>query len=270
MSGAGIVIDKPGQIIAIGDSLTAGSQPGITEYAPYAEASTWKLLPTSYPYLLGEMLSGHAGPELILNLGRGGSTTRDWLPGMRWEKDGVKDFPLNGEPLDEIMRSPQTVKICLMMLGTNDVCLSAVPDWVSCLLQGVVGYEDDGFITPRENLIVTLMNLKEKGVVTYLAKIPPNAYPGGLGFLGIDRVLFSGRSVKGRLKGYTEMVNARIGEIVASYPGLVRPGPDFYTLCRDRDDIWLKDRLHFNDTGYRLMADAWAEVLKGDGVEIRT
>ena len=69
MAGGTIHIDAPHQIIAIGDSLTAGSKPGITEYAPYADR-TWKLLPTSYPYLLGEMLTDNAVPELILNLGR--------------------------------------------------------------------------------------------------------------------------------------------------------------------------------------------------------
>ncbi|HPJ95487.1 MAG TPA: GDSL-type esterase/lipase family protein, partial [Deltaproteobacteria bacterium] len=126
MGGPMVIIDAPHQIIAVGDSLTAGSQPGITEYAPYDEPVTWKLLPTSYPYILGQMLSENAGPELILNLGRGGSTTRDWTSGMTWEKDGVKDFPLNGAPLDEIIASEKPMKLCLMMLGTNDVCQSMV------------------------------------------------------------------------------------------------------------------------------------------------
>ena len=268
MPGGTIRIDAPHQIIAIGDSLTAGSQPGITEYAPYAEAGSWKLLPTSYPYHLGEMISENAGPELIRNLGRGGSTTRDWLVGMTWEKDGVKDFPLNGAPLDEILASQETMKLCLMMLGTNDVCQSMVPDWISRLQKGVLGYEDDDFITLRENMIATLMKLGEKGITTYLAKIPPILYRGGLALAQIDRLLFFTKAAQNKFDRYTRMVNARINEILASYPRLVRRGPDFYTLFKDRDDIWFKDRLHLNDTGYRLMARAWADVLKGDGVEI--
>jgi len=269
MAGGTVLIDAPHQIIAVGDSLTAGSMPGITEYAPYADAGSWKLLPTSYPYILGEMLSENTGPELILNLGRGGSTTRDWLVGMTWKKDGVKDFPLNGEPLDEIMASQKTVKICLMMLGTNDVCDSMVPDWIARLQKGVVGYENDDFITLRENMIVTLMKLNEKGIITYLAKIPPILYRGGLAFMQIDRLLFYTKSAQDRFDNYTRMVNTRIDEICFSYPALVRKGPDFYSLFKDRDDIWFKDRLHFNDTGYRLMAEAWADVLNNDGIEIK-
>ena len=268
MGGSAVIIDAPHQIIAIGDSLTAGSQPGITEYAPFDEPVTWKLLPTSYPYILGEMLSEHAGSELIVNLGRGGSTTRDWLPGMSWEKDGVKDFPLNGSPLDEIIASEKPMKLCLMMLGTNDVCQSMVPDHISRMLKGLVGYEDDEFIASRENLIMTLMNLKEKGIITYLAKIPPILYRGGLAFAQMDRLLFYTIRSLEQFDRYTRMVNSRIDEIVASYPSLVMPGPDFYALFKDRSDIWIKDLLHFNNTGYRLMAEAWADVLKGDGVEI--
>jgi len=268
MGGPMVIIDAPHQIIAVGDSLTAGSQPGITEYAPYDEPVTWKLLPTSYPYILGQMLSENAGPELILNLGRGGSTTRDWTSGMTWEKDGVKDFPLNGAPLDEIIASEKPMKLCLMMLGTNDVCQSMVPDWISRLLKGLVGYEDDEFISSRENLILTLMKLKEKAIITYLAKIPPIFYRGGLAFAQMDRLLFHTRRAQERFDHYTRMVNERIDEIVASYPDLARPGPDFYSLFKDRSDIWIKDLLHFNNAGYRLMAEAWAAVLTGDGIEI--
>ena len=65
------------------------------------------------------------------------------------------------------------------------------------------------------------------------------------------------------------MVNARIDEILDSYPSLARPGPDFYTLFKDRSDIWIRDLLHFNNAGYRLMAEAWADVLTGDGIEIK-
>ena len=268
MAGGTVLIDAPHQILAVGDSLTAGSQPGITEYAPYADR-TWKPLPTSYPYLLGEMLTDNAGTELILNLGRGGSTTRDWLPGMTWGKDGVEDFPLNGAPLDEIIAAEKPIKICLMMLGTNDVCQSMVPDWVSRMQKGVVGYEDDGFMTSRENMIVTLMKLGEKGIITYLAKIPPIFYRGGLAFMQIDRLLFFTKASQEKFDRYTRMINARIDEICSSYPAIARKGPDFYTLFKDRSDIWIKDRLHFNDTGYRLMAEAWADVLKHDGIEIK-
>jgi len=269
MAGGTVLIDAPHQIIAVGDSITAGSKPGIAEYAPFAEPVSWRLLTTSYPYVLGELLLENAGPEMILNLGRGGSTTRDWLAGMTWEKDGVKDFPLNGAPLDEIMASLKSVKICLMLLGTNDICQSMLPDWISRLQKGVVGYEDDDFITLRENMIVTLMKLKEKGIIVYLAKIPPINYRGGLSFLQADRLLFFTRSAQDKFDRYTRMVNTRIDEICSSYPELARPGPDFYTLFKERDDIWFKDRLHFNDTGYRLMAEAWADVLKDDGVEVK-
>jgi lysophospholipase L1-like esterase len=270
MAGPGTVIDGQHQIIAIGDSLTAGSQPGITEYAPYAD-HTWTLLSTSYPYILGELLSDNAASELelVLNLGRGGSTTRDWTVGMTWEKDGVKDFPLNGAPLDEIMESHKTIKICLAMLGTNDVCQSMVPDWISRIQKGVVGYEDNEFIAARENMIITLLKLKEKGIITYLAKIPPIIYRGGLAFMQIDRLLFFTRTAQDKFNRYTRMVNARIDEILASYPSLARPGPDFYSLFKGRGDIWFKDRLHLNNIGYRLMAEAWADVLINDGVEIK-
>jgi lysophospholipase L1-like esterase len=269
MTGDGIVIDGQYQIIAIGDSLTAGSQPGITEYAPYADR-TWTLLSTSYPYILGELLSHSFGSKLVINLGRGGSTTRDWIPGRSWEKDGVKDFPLNGAPLDEIMDSHKTMKICLAMLGTNDICQSMVPDWISRLQKGVVGYEDNEFIAARENMIVTLLKLKGKGIITYLAKIPPIIYRGGLAFMQIDRLMFFTKTAQDKFDRYTRMVNLRIDEILASYPSLARPGPDFYSLFKDLGDIWFKDRLHLNNTGYRLMAEAWADVLTADGIEIKS
>lgn len=268
MGGGTVLIDAPHQIIVAGDSLTAGSQPGINEYAPYIDPVSRELLTTSYPYMLGEMLSGRSCGGLVLNLGRSGSTSRDWLPGGTWVKRGVKNFPLNGRPLDEIMESKETVKLCLMMLGTNDVNQSIVPDIISKMMQGIVGYEDDEFISFRENMIVTLMKLKEKGMIAYLAKIPPNAYCGGLRYLGLDRLLFFAKSSQDKLHRYTKMVNARIDEICASYPGLARPGPDFYALFEDRKDVWMKDRLHLNTNGYRLMAGAWASVLTGDGIVI--
>ena len=118
-------------------------------------------------------------------------------------------------------------------------------------------------------MIATLMKLNEKGITTYLAKIPPILYRGGLAFMQIDRLLFYTKSAQDRFDNYTRMVNTRIDEICFSYPALVRKGPDFYSLFKDRDDIWFKDRLHFNDTGYRLMAEAWADVLNNDGIEIK-
>ncbi|HDP25654.1 MAG TPA: SGNH/GDSL hydrolase family protein [Deltaproteobacteria bacterium] len=261
-----IPITEPGQIIAIGDSLTAGSQPGITEFAPYADALTWTLLKTSYPYMLGEVLCGDA--SLVLNLGRGGATSLDWTAGRSWQKKGVKDFPLNGYPLDAIMASPKDIRICLMMIGTNDVNYSVVPDWIAGLMGGITGYEDNEFLTSRENIISTLINLSEKKMVIYLAKIPPNSYPGGLQFLGLDRILFSCRRAQERLKEYTRMINERIEEIWESYPSLVRRGPDFYALLHDEKNIWLDDRLHLNAHGYSTMAKAWAAILERD-VEMR-
>ena len=85
----------------------------------------------------------------------------------------------------------------------------------------------------------------------------------------IDRLLFFTKAAQNKFDGYTRMVNVCIDEICSSYQELARRGPDFYTLFKDRDDIWFKDRLHLNDAGYRLMAEAWADVLKHDGVEIK-
>lgn len=270
MVAGGICIDVPHQIIAIGDSLTAGSMPGITEYAPFAEPVSWSLLDSAYPYVLGKMLSGNDTGELILNLGRSGSTTKDWLPGEKWEKKNVKNFPLNGAPLDEILQSPNRIKLALMMLGTNDVCQSMVPDSISRMLGGVVGYEDEEFVTLRENMIVILMKLQGRGIVTYLAKLPPILYRGGLAFAQMDRVLFFSRKMQDRFDRYVHMVNVRIDEICTSYPMLARKGPDFYTLFRDRKDTWENDRLHFNGAGYRLMAEAWASLLTENGIVVRT
>jgi len=264
-----IVIDGPSQIIAVGDSLTAGSQPGVNENAPFADHHTRELIRTSYPYVLSEILSASLGPRLIRNLGRSGSTTRDWLPGSTWVKKDEPDFPLNGKPLDDILKMRDTVKICLMMLGTNDVSSSMVPDFVSKAVKGVTGYEDDDFLITRENLIVTLMSLREKGIVTYLAKIPPNAYRGGLFFFGLDRIYFSLGHVQERLDNYTRMVNERIEEIWTSYRHLARKGPDFYHFFKMRDDVWCRDHLHLNTLGYRLMAWSWAELIKSEGIDIR-
>ncbi len=264
-----IIIDGPHQIITIGDSLTAGAQPGIFESAPYIGSQTRGLLPTSYPYVLSEMLSASLGPKLIRNLGRSGATSRDWLPGSTWKKSDDPKFPLNGRPLDEIVESRDAVKVCLIILGSNDVSSSILPDFMSRALKGIVGYEDDDFLKTRENLLVTLMNLKEKGVTAYLAKIPPNHYRGGLYFLGIDRVYFSLRSTQEKLDRYTRIVNERIEEIWTSYSHLARRGPDFYSFFDHRDDVWNKDRLHLNTLGYRLMAWAWAELLKAEGIDIR-
>lgn len=264
-----IAIEGPHQIIAVGDSLTAGSQPGIDEYAPYADYHTRELIRTSYPYVLSEILSAALGPRLIRNLGRSGSTTRDWLPGSTWLKKDVPDFPLNGKPLDTILESRDTIKVCLMMLGTNDVNSSIVPDFISKAFKGISGYEDDDFLITRENLITTLMSLKEKGITTYLAKIPPNSYRGGLFFMGLDRAYFFLKSVRERLDAYTRMVNERIEEIWTSSPHLARKGPDFYNFFKRRDDVWFKDRLHLNTLGYRLMAWSWAELIKSEGIDIR-
>ncbi len=264
-----IIIDGPHQIIAIGDSLTAGSQPGIFESAPFIETRSRELLPTSYPYVLSEMLSASLGPRLIRNLGRSGTTSKDWLPGSTWKKSDDPRFPLNGRPLDEILESRDAVKLCLVVLGSNDVNSSMLPDFMSRALKGIVGYEDEEFLKTRENLLVTLMNLKEKGITTYLAKIPPNSYRGGLFFLGLDRVYFSLKPVQEKIDRYTRMVNERIEEVWTSYSHLARRGPDFYSFFKRRDDAWNKDRLHLNTLGYRLMAWAWAELLKVEGIDVR-
>jgi lysophospholipase L1-like esterase len=268
--GAGsIIIDGPGQIIAIGDSLTAGSQPGITLYAPFADFQTRKPLPTAYPFILGEILSHRWGGKLVLNLGRSGSTSREWLPGSSWTKSGVKDFPLNGHPLDEIMDLRQEIRLCLMMIGTNDANQSVVPDSVARFIGGVTGYEDKGFLSTRENILASLIHLKKRGLITYLAKIPPNAYCGGLKYLGLDRLFFMTNRAQKRLERYTWAINGRIEEILATYPELVRSGPDFYNLLKDNEGIRLKDRLHLNSKGYQLMARIWADHLYKDGIVIR-
>ncbi|HNY66193.1 MAG TPA: SGNH/GDSL hydrolase family protein [Deltaproteobacteria bacterium] len=264
-----IVIDGPHQIIAIGDSLTAGSQPGITDYAPFTGPHTRDLLRTSYPYVLSEMLSASMGPRLIRNLGRSGSLTRDWLPGGTWRKKDDAAFPLNGRPLDEIMESRDDIRLCLMMFGTNDVNSSITPDFLAKALDGVVGYEEEDFVRTRENILITLLSLKEKDIVTYLAKIPPNRYKGGLFFLGLDRIYFSLKSIQGRLDRYTRMVNERIEEILTSYPHLARRGPDFFRFFEHRGDVWSKDQMHLNTLGYRLMAWAWSGLIQAEGIEIR-
>jgi lysophospholipase L1-like esterase len=263
-----LVIDGPHQIITVGDSLTAGSQPGITDFAPFTGPGTRDLIRTSYPYVLSEMLSASMGPRLISNLGRSGSLTRDWLPGAIWRKKDDPSFPLNGKPLDGIRGSRDDIRLCLMLLGTNDVNSSVVPDFVSRAMDGVVGYEDEDFLMTRENLLVTLLSLKEKGIATYLAKIPQNRYRGGLFLLGLDRLYFSHRSVRERMDRYTRMVNERIEEILGSYSHLVRRGPDFFSLFEHRDDVWNKDGLHLNTLGYRIMAWAWSGLIKAEGVEL--
>lgn len=263
-----IVIDGPGQIIAIGDSLTAGSQPGITQYAPFSDIGTQDLLKTSYPYILGERLSKRWGGSLVMNLGRSGSTSRDWIPGGTWSKSGVKGFPLNGRPLDEIMGSSQEMRVCLMMIGTNDANQSVVPDRVVRIIGGVTRYEDRDFLMTRENILSTLISLNRKGVKTFLAKIPQNRYRGGLKYLGLDRLFFMSSHAQGRLEAYTRTINERIEEILRDYPSLARRGPDFSALLQDKDGIWLKDLLHFNANGYREMAGIWAEHLKAHDVAI--
>ena len=269
MGSGSIIIEGPGQIIAIGDSLTAGSQPGITLYAPFADIQTRKPLPTAYPFILGEIISHRWGGKLVLNLGRSGSTSREWLPGSSWTKSGMKEFPLNGYPLDEIMESRQDIRLCLMMIGTNDANHSVVPDSVARFIGGITGYEDKGFLSTRENILASLIHLKKRGLITYLAKIPPNAYCGGLKYLGLDRLFFMTNRSQERLDGYTRAINDRIEEILATYPELVRRGPDFYNLLRGNEGIRLKDRLHFNSKGYQLMARIWADHLCKDGIVLQ-
>lgn len=155
------------------------------------------------------------------------------------------------------------------MLGTNDVNSSVLPDFLVRRIDGVVGYEDRDFIPTRENLITILTRLKEKGVLTYLAKIPPNRYRGGVYPLSPDRVFFVRKKVQQRLKDYTQRVNERIEEIFSSFPDLARRGPDFHSLFSGREDIWSWDRMHLNTQGYRFMAWAWAQTLKKEGVDIR-
>ncbi|HNR51581.1 MAG TPA: GDSL-type esterase/lipase family protein [Deltaproteobacteria bacterium] len=264
-----MVIDRPHQIIAIGDSLTSGSQPGVSEYAPYTGPDARELLPISYPYVLSELLSVRLGPRLVRNLGRSGSTTRDWLPGNVWERKDVPGFPLNGKPLDMILASREDIRLCLMMIGTNDVSSSVLPDFLIRRINGVIGYEDDDFLMTRENLVIILTRLHEKGITTYLAKIPPNRYQGGIGILGIDRIFFTQRKVQEKLDLYTRMVNSRIDEIYTSYPHLARRGPDFYTLFKGRSDIWNRDLMHLNTLGYRFMAWTWAGLLRSEKIDIQ-
>lgn len=264
-----IVINRPHQIIAAGDSLTAGSQPGIADNAPYIGPDTRELLPTSYPYVLSDLLSVSMGSRLIRNLGRGGSTTRDWLPGSTWVRKDAPGFPLNGRPLDEIMAFRETIRVCLLMLGTNDVNSSVVPDFMMRRIGGVVGYEDDDFLKTRENLIVILTHLNEKGIITYLAKIPPNRNRGGETLFGLDRFFFNRRRVQEKLDLYTRMVNARIDELYASHFHIARRGPDFYALFKERSDVWNRDLMHLNTLGYRFMAWTWAEFLRSEKIDIQ-
>lgn len=268
MHSGSIVIDGPGQIIAIGDSLTAGSQPGTTLYAPFSDLKTLQPLKTSYPYMLGEMLSPRWGPYLVSNLGRSGSTSREWLPGRSWAKSGMRDFPLNGKPLDMILETKKDIRVCLMMIGTNDANQSVVPDLAVRLMGGVTEYEDTGFMFTRENIITTLILLRKKGIATFLAKIPPNAYRGGLKYLGMDRLFFKGKSSQDRLARFTQTINERIEEVLSTYPDLVKRGPDFYGIMKGNDTVWLQDRLHLNTEGYRLMARLWADHLHSRGIVV--
>lgn len=93
-----IVIDRPHQIIAVGDSLTAGSQPGITDYAPYTGPNTRDLLPTSYPYVLSDLLSVSMGPRLIRNLGRGAALPVTGCPGPHGREQMCPVSPSTGGP----------------------------------------------------------------------------------------------------------------------------------------------------------------------------
>lgn len=264
-----MVIDDKHQIITIGDSLTAGWQMTYGEYAPFSDATFCLKLATTYPYMLGQMVSPRWGGDFIKNLGRSGSTSQDWLRGSSWQKRDCKDFPLNGKPLDELIESKELPKICLMMLGTNDVNFSIPPDWISRAMGGLVGYEDQDFLMTRENLISVLIELKHKGISTYLAKIPPNRLRGGIRTLGIDKLIFNNPGAQIKLDSYTRRVNEHIEDIWHSYPELASPGPDFYELLQDTENIWCDDRLHLNTQGYRLVAEAWADLLISDGVVIQ-
>ncbi|MEW6442547.1 MAG: SGNH/GDSL hydrolase family protein [bacterium] len=257
------------QIVAIGDSLTAGWQQGFAEYAPFESRESRRLLATSYPYRLGQMLSRQEDGDLILNLGRSGSSTRDWTPGAVWRKRGDRSFPLNGRPLDEILAFTTPPKICLVLLGSNDILQSSLPGVLSRAMGGVSGYEKKGFLQSKENLLSFLRAVGQKGTLTLLAKIPPIHYRGGLAPFGIDRVFFDNPKAEREFAARTEMVNAKIEEIWKAPPAGLRPGPDLFAVLEGATHVWSQDRLHPSSKGYRRIAEAWASVLEAEEVVIR-
>ncbi len=248
------------RIVAAGDSITAGWQAGGCEMAPFVDIHSRRLLPGTYPYELSLLLDPEGDGGEVLNLGRSGSTTADWLPGARWHKRGFRDFPLNGAPLDEMLCRDEPPGICLLMLGTNDVNHAVLPGWVARLDRRLSGYAAGDFLKSRENLVCTLLALKRRGFTTYLAKLPPNRFRGGISALGMDRLFFGPARARARLEAYTRILNRRIEEILARYPDLARPGPDFFTLMA-APGLWQPDGLHPNTHGYRTMAHAWADIL---------
>lgn len=264
-----MILDGKHQIIAIGDSLTAGWQKRVAECAPFEDRASGRLIASSYPYMLGEMLSRKWGGDLILNLGRNGSATQHWTPGAAWRKKGWRRFSLNGKPLDDILEFTNPPRVCLALLGSNDVLHSILPDRLSRAMGGVVGYEEAAFAKTQENLLSLLTGLRGKGILTLLAKIPLVTYRGGLTLFGVDRLIFNRPNAQERLVAYTAMVNRRIEEIWRAYPNLAKPGPDLFHLLKRPSDVWSGDRLHPNTRGYRRMAEAWFSVIRAEGIEIQ-
>jgi len=264
-----MILDGKHQIIAIGDSLTAGWQERVAEDAPFEDPASGRLIASSYPYMLGQKLSRKWGGGLILNLGRSGSTSQDWTPGATWRKKGRRKFPLNGRPLDEILNVTNPFRVCLALLGSNDVLQSILPDRLSRAIGRLVGYEDAAFARTKENLLSSLTRLRDKGILTLLAKIPPLYYRGGLAFLGVDRFLFNRPSAQKRLAAYVAMVNQRIEEIWGLHPQVAKPGPDLFHVLQNAPDLWSEDLLHPNIEGYRRMAEAWLSALQAQGIVIQ-
>ena len=206
-TGTGPAETVSSEYVAVGDSITAGSHDDIPADG------------IGYEPVLGTMLTAAKGyPISVANEGISGTTSADGLLSI-----------------STVLAKYPTAKYYLVMYGTNDAVIPAVPSG-SGLLPGDPGYNG----SYKDNMQRIISAILAAGKTPYLAEVPYTTDP-----LRSIAIIYE--------------YNAAVDELVLTNNILVTPPPFYaYFLAHPGE---LADGIHPNGTGYQSMGNLWFSAL---------
>ena len=195
------------EYVAVGDSITVGSHDDILTDG------------VGYEPILGTLLTAAKGyPISVANEGISGTSSAD----------GVVS-------ISTVLAKYPTAKYYLVMYGTNDATIPAVPSGWG-LIPGDPGYSG----SYKDNMQRIISAILAAGKTPYLAEVPYTTDP-----LRSNAMIFE--------------YNAAVDELVLTNNIMVTP-PPFYAYFQAHTGE-LADGIHPNGTGYQSMANLWFSAL---------
>jgi len=220
--------------LAMGDSITEG-----TNHDDFEDDDTsqdGRNEGGGFEPILNDLLTAYNGiPHTVMRDAVGGRTSADGAFRARF-----------------IFSNPayQDVKYVLVLFGTNDA-LDNVPSGLG-LSPGDPGYEG----SYKANMQLLIDRCFRKGKTPILAKIPVIDAPCA------GCASYPDPLAPGTLNDYVKEYNQVVDELTAGN-GLPASGPDLFSLFLGVDrSKYYDDFIHPNGEGYKLMAQAWFDVLK--------